>query len=162
MPKEGPRECGLSIGRRGDISRPLILIPAHSLLPFCKCQNRTALSLCAVALGRGRPPHLVQVTHSLCSIERDGGSGEEAKFCPLLCAPHSLHRLSRPYPPTYRDRRVPPSSPSFPFPPARTAARSFPKISPTYAVSPNSPRCTGSPTQSFHGDAPVHRSEKMF
>ena len=49
MPKEGPRECELSIGRRGDISQPLILIPAHSLLPFCKCQNEQNG---AVALGR--------------------------------------------------------------------------------------------------------------
>ena len=65
MPKQGPRKCELSIGRHGDISWPLILIPAHSLLPFCKCQNEQNGSPSVLWHWGGRPPHLVQVTHSL-------------------------------------------------------------------------------------------------
>ena len=112
MPKEGPRECELSIGRRGDISRPLILIPAHSLLPFCKCQNRTALHRCC-GIG-ARAATSFSSSHSLtpsAASREMGDLGRKPSFALCsLCAPHSSHRLSRPYPPMYRDRRVPPSS----------------------------------------------------
>ena len=120
MPKEGPRECELSIGRRGDISRPLILTPAHSLLPFCKCQNRTALPLCAVALGRAATSF--SSSHSLtpsAASREMGDLGRKPSFALCsLCVPHT-----QPTPPfstisTYVSRPARPSSPSFPFPPA--------------------------------------------
>ena len=131
MPKEGPRECGLSIGRRGDISRPLILIPAHSLLPFCKCQNRTALPLCTVALGRAATSFSSSHSLPLQHRERWGIWGGSQVLPSALSACRTAHTafLDHIHLRIATGASLPPllASPSLPH-------RSFPKIPPAYAM----------------------------
>ena len=113
----------MSIGRRGDISRPLILIPAHSLLPFCKCQNERngSPSLCcgigAAAATSFSSSHSLPQQHR----ERWGIWGGSQVLPSALSARRTAHTafLDHIHLCIATGASLPrPSSPSFTFPPA--------------------------------------------